>query len=122
MQIIIYFLDNDFVYNLFIFAPMKMNELWRFITYTFLHAGSIHLSLNVLIQIMISFPLETEQGHFRVFLVYFGGVLSGSLGASIFERFLMVGASAGVYSLLMSHIPHIVIVSAISFFYSKDNK
>lgn len=60
---------------------------------------------------MVGLPLETEQGHLKVFLVYFGGVLGGALGASIFQpNLLMVGASAGVYSLLLSHVPHILMV------------
>uniref|UniRef100_A0A8D8B252 Protein rhomboid n=1 Tax=Culex pipiens TaxID=7175 RepID=A0A8D8B252_CULPI len=64
--------------------------------------------LNVIIQIMVAFPLETEQGHGRVLVVYGAGVVAGGLGASVFEPTAMVGASAGVYCLLMSHIPHIV--------------
>lgn len=44
-------------------------------------------------------------------MIYFGGVLGGALGASIFQpNLLMVGASAGVYSLLLSHVPHILMV------------
>lgn len=82
-------------------------QVWRFFTYSFLHQSLVHLTLNILIQLIISLPLETEQGHFRVLIVYFGGVLCGSLGASIFEESLMVGASSGVYSLLISHVPHI---------------
>jgi hypothetical protein len=43
--------------------------------------------------------------------VYLGGVLSGSLAASVTnDGFWMVGASSGIYSLLMSHIPHVWMV------------
>jgi membrane associated rhomboid family serine protease len=125
-------LNSDSIYQTLIFSPQKTNEVsthiigtltnketitlfyvqvWRFLTYTFLHAGTVHLTLNIIIQIMVAFPLETEQGHLQVLLVYLFGILSGSLGASVFEPTLMIGASAGVYSLLMSHIPHIVMVS-----------
>jgi hypothetical protein len=62
----------------------------------------------------VSLPLETEQGSIRVLFIYFGGVLSGALGASIIEPTLMVGASAGVYCLLTSHISNIVIVSKLT--------
>ncbi|XP_055641036.1 rhomboid-related protein 2 [Toxorhynchites rutilus septentrionalis] len=108
IQILTYTLNNDSLYRLMIFSPVRQFEIWRFVTYTFLHAGAVHLILNVIIQTMVSFPLETEQGHGNVLLVYFAGVLAGGLGASVFEPTLMVGASAGVYCLLMSHIPHIV--------------
>ncbi|XP_055548382.1 protein rhomboid [Wyeomyia smithii] len=108
IQICTYSFNNDSLYQLLIFSPVRQYEIWRFVTYTFLHAGAVHLMLNVIIQIMVAFPLETEQGHANVLAVYFGGVLAGGLGASIFEPTQMVGASAGVYCLLMSHIPHIL--------------
>jgi hypothetical protein len=61
---------------------------------------------------VIAFPLETEVGRMRILMVYVGGVLSGSLAASVSSDFsLMVGASSGIYSLLMSHIPHTYVVS-----------
>ena len=62
---------------------------------------------------MLSTILETEQGNWRVLCVYMGGILGGSLAASIFEESPMVGASSGVYSLLLSHIPHIIMVNII---------
>lgn len=64
-----------------------------------------------LFQIFIAIPLETEQGSFRTLLVYLGGILFGALGSMVFNPTLsMVGASAGVYSLLMSHISHCILV------------
>ena len=58
----------------------------------------------------MAFPLETEQGHRPVLAVYFAGVIAGGMGASVFDPTQMVGASAGVYCLLISHVPHIVMV------------
>ncbi|XP_050078572.1 rhomboid-related protein 2 [Anopheles maculipalpis] len=108
LQIAIFTYNNDAINQKLIFSPVKQYEVWRFVTYTFLHAGNVHLVLNIIIQILVAFPLETEQGHGKVLLVYFAGTLAGALGASVFEPTLMVGASAGVYCLLMSHIPHII--------------
>ncbi|XP_049536549.1 protein rhomboid-like [Anopheles darlingi] len=118
LQIIVFTLKNDNIYWALIFSPLKQHQIWRFVTYTFLHAGCVHLVLNIIIQLLVAFPLETEQGHRRVLLVYFTGVLAGGLGASVFEPTLMVGASAGVYCLLMSHIPHIIMnFRALSYRY-----
>ncbi|KFB39961.1 AGAP009451-PA-like protein [Anopheles sinensis] len=108
LQISVFLFNNNAIHQTLIFSPVKQYEVWRFVTYTFLHAGSVHLVLNIIIQILVAFPLETEQGHDKVLLVYFTGILAGGLGASVFEPTLMVGASAGVYCLLMSHIPHII--------------
>ncbi|XP_053664555.1 rhomboid-related protein 2 [Anopheles marshallii] len=108
LQIAIFTYDNDAINQKLIFSPVKQYEVWRFVTYTFLHMGTVHLVLNIIIQILVAFPLETEQGHGKVLFVYFIGTLAGALGASVFEPTLMVGASAGVYCLLMSHIPHII--------------
>lgn len=61
-------------------------------------------------QVILAIPLEFEQSHFKVFGIYFGGGIVGAMGASVFEHNqLMVGSSAGVYSLLMSHITHTVL-------------
>ncbi|XP_050100507.1 protein rhomboid-like [Anopheles aquasalis] len=118
LQISVFTLKNDNIYWALIFAPLKQHQIWRFVTYTFLHAGCVHLVLNIIIQLLVAFPLETEQGHRRALLVYFSGVVAGGLGASVFEPTLMVGASAGVYCLLMSHIPHILMnFRALSYRY-----
>ncbi|XP_065094649.1 rhomboid-related protein 1 [Ochlerotatus camptorhynchus] len=108
IQICTYVFNNDTFYQLLIFSPVLQHEIWRFVTYTFLHANAVHLMLNVIIQIIVAFPLETEQGHGAVLVVYFAGVIAGGMGASVFEPTQMVGASAGVYCLLISHVPHIV--------------
>ncbi|XP_062548968.1 uncharacterized protein LOC134213700 [Armigeres subalbatus] len=108
IQICSYVFNSDRFYQLLIFSPVLQHEIWRFVTYTFLHANAVHLMLNVIIQIIVAFPLETEQGHGSVLMVYFAGVIAGGMGASVFEPTQMVGASAGVYCLLISHVPHIV--------------
>jgi membrane associated rhomboid family serine protease len=85
------------------------------LTYSLLHAGTAHLIINITLQLFIALPLETEVGHINTLYVYIGGVLSGSIAASFTnDGLLMVGASSGIYSLLMSHISHILMV----FFYN----
>lgn len=65
-----------------------------------------------LLQLLVATPLETEQGHFKTLFVYLGGILFGALGSALFNPSqAMIGASAGVYSLLISHISHCVLVS-----------
>lgn len=102
----------DLAYQTLAFSPVRKYELWRFFTYSLLHAGTAHLVINLILQLVIALPLESEVGSRRVVFVYVGGILSGSLAASISPNFsLMVGASSGIYSLLMSHVSHIYLVS-----------
>ncbi|KAJ6646357.1 Protein rhomboid, partial [Pseudolycoriella hygida] len=106
--IIIFCVGNDDVFEKLVYSPVRRKEIWRYFSYNFLHSDAVHLFINVFIQLLVAFPLETEQGHWKVFVVYFIGVISGGIGASVFQPdLLMVGASAGVYSLLISHISHI---------------
>uniref|UniRef100_A0A1B0CGS4 Rhomboid-like protein n=2 Tax=Lutzomyia longipalpis TaxID=7200 RepID=A0A1B0CGS4_LUTLO len=110
IQICLFVLDRDEFFRLLVFSPHRILEIWRFLSYTLLHQNAIHLALNVAIQIFLGIPLEYEQGHWRVFVVYFGGAVAGALGTSVFEpSILLIGASADIYSILMSHIPHTVI-------------
>ncbi|KAG4073431.1 hypothetical protein HA402_000655 [Bradysia odoriphaga] len=108
VQIIVFFFGSDEVFEKLVYSPTRRKEIWRYFSYNLLHSDSVHLFINVFIQLLVAFPLETEQGHLKVFVVYFIGVISGGIGASIFQPdLLMVGASAGVYSLLISHVAHI---------------
>jgi len=62
-----------------IYDPHHREQLWRFLTYMLLHSDPLHLAPNIVIQCLLAAPLEHEQGHLRTSLVYFGGVLGGTL-------------------------------------------
>ena len=55
-------------------------EIWRYITYAFVHSGYTHIILNIVMQIFIGIPLEMVHGWWRIIPIYFGGVFAGSLG------------------------------------------
>lgn len=80
-----------------------------------LHDNVCHIILNVIIQCLFALNLEKHQGSARVAFLYMGGGIIGALGASSIRPDLVVGASAGVYALLISHLSHIILVP--SFFY-----
>jgi rhomboid-related protein 1/2/3 len=106
------FAQSDKTYQLLAFSSHHKVEIWRFLTYALLHAGTAHLLINIILQITIAITLETENGHLKTFYVYIGGILSGSLAASLMnDGLLMVGASSGIYSLLISHLSHIYLVN-----------
>ncbi|KAJ7038285.1 hypothetical protein C8F04DRAFT_375518 [Mycena alexandri] len=64
------------------------NQWFRFITPIFLHAGFIHLILNMLAQLTVSAQVEREMGSGGFFITYFAaGIFGNVLGAN----FALVG-------------------------------
>ncbi|KAK3921026.1 Protein rhomboid [Frankliniella fusca] len=97
-------LKNRFVWD----SSRMFSEPWRTLSYAMLHSGQMHVSLNVAVQTIVGSPLEREQGALRVAGVYFGGAVYGALVTGVVSpALLMVGASAGIYSILMSHLAQI---------------
>lgn len=98
------------VESVLIYRPDKRVEFWRFLCYTFIHAGWVHLIFNMVVQIAVGIPLEMIHGCLRTGMVYMSGVLAGSLGTSVFDmEAYLVGASGGVYALLAAHLANIVL-------------
>ncbi|KAG1654547.1 Protein rhomboid [Nymphon striatum] len=96
--------------SLLIYRPDKRLEIWRFLLYTLLHAGWLHLSFNLIVQLLVGLPLEMVHGSLRIGTVYMAGVLAGSLGTSIFDSDVyLVGASGGVYALLAAHLANVLL-------------
>ena len=48
-----------------IFNPTKREEIWRFFSYQFLHAGFQHIFGNMLFQLVFGIPLEMVHGSLR---------------------------------------------------------
>ncbi|XP_025833635.1 rhomboid-related protein 2 isoform X2 [Agrilus planipennis] len=95
--------------SLFIYDPHRRYEAWRYITYMFVHIGCFHLVVNLAVQILLGVPLEMVHRWWRVLLIYFAGVIAGSLGTSLTDPSVkLAGASGGVYSLITAHISSII--------------
>ncbi|XP_050299558.1 rhomboid-related protein 2 [Anthonomus grandis grandis] len=95
--------------TLFIYEPYKRYEVWRYVTYMFVHIGVFHLFVNLAVQILLGLPLEMVHKWWRVLIVYFAGVLAGSLATSITDpNVKLAGASGGVYSLITAHVASII--------------
>jgi len=92
-----------------IYNPARRYELWRFISYMFVHIGISHFVFNMLMQVVVGVFLEMEQegwlGSVKVLVVYLAGVVAGSLGTSLSDpSTYLAGASGGVYSLIAAHL------------------
>ncbi|CAG5115935.1 unnamed protein product [Candidula unifasciata] len=91
--------------NKAMYHPTRRHEAWRFVTYCFLHPGYVDLIFNVIIQIVLGFPLEVIFSTWRMVIVYFCGVISGSLAQSIIDHYVgLTGAAGGAYAIMAAHI------------------
>ncbi|CAJ0581168.1 unnamed protein product, partial [Mesorhabditis spiculigera] len=92
------------------FVPKMRAQAWRFLTYMFLHAGIMHLVSNLTIQLIIGIPLELVHKIWRIGPLYLLAVVSGALLQYAMDPSVMlVGASAGVYALIMAHISNLAL-------------
>lgn len=81
------------------FGGKEPNQWFRFITPIFLHAGIIHLLLNMLAQLTLSAQIEREMGSGGFFLTYFAaGIFGNVLGGNFaLVGIPSVGASGAVF-------------------------
>jgi len=85
-------------------------QVWRYLTYSLVHGSKSHVIINATFELVVGLPLEMTNGLWRVALVYFSGVLAGSLASSSFEpKVYLAGASGGVYALIAAHLASLVL-------------
>ena len=82
---------------------------WQLITYSFLHGNLTHLFFNMFALYMFGGELERLFGQKRYFNLYFVSVISAAIAQLIFsalaggEPYATVGASGGVFGLLLAY-------------------
>jgi membrane associated rhomboid family serine protease len=94
---------------------------WQLITYSFLHGGFTHLFLNMFALYMFGSELERLFGRRRYLTYWFAAVLAAGVtqllvSASTGSYYPTVGASGGVFGLLLAygiHFPRRTIVLLI---------
>ncbi len=76
-------------------------QWWRIVTGGFLHAGFLHIFMNMLALYWIGIALEPAIGSLRFAIIYGVSLLAGSLGALLVSPHTpTVGASGAVFGLL----------------------
>lgn len=86
------------------------NGFWRYFTYSFLHADFAHLFSNMLIFLLVCPMLELAHDSIRPALIYIVGVVLGSTLAGIWSpNNYLVGASGGVYAVVVAHLANIIL-------------
>jgi membrane associated rhomboid family serine protease len=86
------------------------HRFWQIVTYAFLHGDVMHLFLNMLMLVFIGSELEALWGAQRFIRFYFFCSISAGFVYLLMQAFLlkdlhapMVGASGGIYGLLMAY-------------------
>ena len=99
------FFDLNFVENYFPYMPADRGQLWRYLTYMFVHGDLMHLVVNVINQLVLGIPMEYISSWWRLSAVYLSGVLSGALVDSVIKTNIgLIGASTGGYAILAASI------------------
>jgi membrane associated rhomboid family serine protease len=94
-----------FVPNLAIYGL----QLWRFVTYMFLHAGLFHIGFNMFALWMFGSQIEARWGRRNFLIYYFVCGLGGAIVYGIFKLFgveaftPMIGASGAVMGVLLAY-------------------
>ena len=82
-------------------AIANQHEWYRIVTSGFLHAGPLHLFLNMFVLYILGTILEEGIGTARLAGVYFVSLLAGSFGALLLDpNEVTVGASGAVYGIM----------------------
>jgi len=83
-------------------SPEKIDdgEWWRILWATQMHAGWIHLAMNVINFLPLGYLLEPDWGMIKLIIVFACSAVSGSLASINGERAIAVGASGGIFGLM----------------------
>lgn len=78
------------------------NQWLRFVTPIFLHAGLVHISFNMLLQIVLGREVERAIGHIRFFVVYFSSGIFGFIMGGNFAPggIASTGASGSLFGVI----------------------
>ncbi len=85
-----------------LFGPsVAAGEWYRIVTSGFLHAGPLHLLMNMFVLYVLGSLLEPAVGSLRLLGIYFVSLLAGSFGALLLDPLVItVGASGAIYGLM----------------------
>ena len=98
-------------------TPNGWWQVWRYVTFQFLHGGMWHILLNMFFLYMLGTPLEQRYGR-RKFLVFYlacgaaagvAYVVMGTLLPGTDPHIPLVGASGGVFGVILAaaiYFPH----------------
>lgn len=106
LMIIGFLLQHIVGYNttLMLFANnrtfLKMGQLYRLFTNTFMHGDILHLFCNVYSFLIIGKEVEAKFGKWRFLVIFFLSSITGGLLSGIFTTNFSLGASDAIFGLM----------------------
>ena len=81
---------------------VQNGEVWRLLTSAFLHAGLIHLLVNMYSLVILGTQVETFIGKWKFLFIYLISAISGNLLSLVFSasNVISVGASGALFGLM----------------------
>ena len=81
---------------------LKVGQVYRLITYGFLHGSIVHLLTNMYCLYVIGSQVENNLDRKRFLIIYFISMISGGLLSTLFNDGISIGASGAIFGLLGS--------------------
>ena len=78
---------------------VKLGEVWRLISYMFLHAGIIHLMINMYSLFILGTQTENFIGKWKFLIIYLVSGICGGLMSAALTSNVSVGASGAIFGL-----------------------
>lgn len=79
---------------------IAIGQYWRFLTPMFLHAGLMHLLVNMYSLYILGKDVELIFGRFKYCLIYLAAGLLGNVASFALSSSISVGASGAIFGLL----------------------
>lgn len=81
------------------YVNVKNGEVYRLITYSFVHANLLHLFFNMYALYFIGPQVEKYYGKISYLVIYLGSALIGGLFTTVLTNAVSVGASGSIFGL-----------------------
>lgn len=96
-------LGERMMFDLFALQPSRiLVRPWGLVSYMFLHAGFMHLAMNMLVLFFFGPPLEGQWGEKEFLRFYFVAGLGGAALSFFFPGGMIVGASGAIYGIMLA--------------------
>ena len=92
--------DLLFLYGGKINEFIRIGQVWRLITPTFLHGSIIHLGFNMYALFILGRRMENYYGHKRFLMLYLLSGFAGNVLSFVFSTKPSLGASTAIFGLL----------------------